>query len=799
MHRLGDSVQLPAVVPGSVYADLMANGKLEDPFWRDNEDAALALMEDDYVYTLTFVPDAKILSEELVLLRFDGLDTIADIELNGTPIGHTKNQHRSYEFEVGDLLGGGENVLKVTFRSPTRYIKEMQQVVKVGGSSDAMDGFAHLRKAHCMFGWDWGPHLPDAGIWRPVSLIGFHTARISDVAIFQRHAKDCVTLLLDVQSDQVHNKRGLSYTVTLTDPEGQETVFSDSPESVLVEHPKLWWPHGYGDQPLYRVKVSLFDGEELLDEKEKRIGLRTMTMHREKDEYGESFATEVNGVQIFAMGADYIPEDNLLSRVNPARTRKLLEQCVAANFNSIRVWGGGYYPNDDFYDSCDELGLVVWQDLMFACAVYELSDDFEQEIIAEVAENVRRLAHHASLGLICGNNEMEMFVDQGEWVQSFKQKADYIKMYEYIFPKIMRQVAPDVFYWPASPSSGGSFDAPNDPNRGDVHYWEVWHGNQPFSAYRDYYFRYASEFGFQSFPTLKTVEAFTLPEDRNVFSYIMEKHQRNHAANGKIMNYLYQTYRYPTDFAVLLYASQMLQATAIQYGVEHWRRNRGRCMGAIYWQLNDCWPVASWSSIDYFGRWKALHYFAKRFFAPVLLSCCEEGTMTQQPNVNAENQQIETSIRLNVSNETMEAQDVVVRYALCDNEGTVLESGEEVLCVEALSAVWLPKVIFSAIDLHRVHCRYELWQQGALVSSHSVLFCAPKHFDFADPKLTVRLEGEELVVTAAAYAKGVEIRNENEDLILSDNYFDMETGERRVRILSGEPKGLAVRSVYDIR
>lgn len=452
-----------------------------------------------------------------------------------------------------------------------------------------------------------------------------------------------------------------------------------------------------------------------------------------------------------------------------------------------------------FYDACDELGLIVWQDLMFACAVYELTDEFEENIVREVTDNVRRLRHHASLGLWCGNNEMEMFVDRGEWVSSHKQKADYIKMYEYLFPKVLRKYDPNTFYWPASPSSGGSFDFPNDPDRGDVHYWDVWHANKPFTDYRNYYFRYVSEFGFQSFPCAKTVESFTEESDRNIFSYIMEKHQRNAAANGKIMNYLYQTYLYPGKFETLLYASQMLQAEAIRYGVEHWRRNRGRCMGAIYWQLNDCWPVASWSSIDYFGRWKALHYYAKRFFAPLMLSCCEEGTLTQQPNVNGEWQEIEKSVRLNVANETRSEQTVTVRWALRNADATVEEQGAAEVCIPALTSVWMEKICFPDAQTHTQYVSYEMEQDGRIISSGSALFCAPKHFRFRDPHISVQRVGDCLLVSAQAYAKGVELLNENEDWVLEDNYFDMNGGTRKVRILRGDAETVRVRSVYDIR
>ncbi len=493
------------------------------------------------------------------------------------------------------------------------------------------------------------------------------------------------------------------------------------------------------------------------------------------------------------------PKDNLLGRVHPKRTRRLLEDAKLANFNCIRVWGGGHYPSDDFYDLCDELGLVVWQDFMFACAVYDLTEAFEENIRQEAIDNVRRIRHHASLGLWCGNNEMEMFVaSDHHWVTTHRQKADYIKMYEYIFPKILKKYDPDTFYWPASPSSGGSFDDPNGESRGDAHYWDVWHGNKPFTEYRKFFFRYVSEFGFQAFPDLATVERFTLPEDRNVFSYVMEKHQRNNAANGKIMNYMAQTYRYPTTFETVLYASQLLSAQAIQYGVEHWRRNRGRCMGAVIWQLNDCWPVASWASIDYYGRWKALHYSAKRFFAPVLLSCEEDGMLTQDTNVNEEGFCIKPKATLNVSNEQRHAFTGTVRYQLVNSKGDTLLEGSEEVSVAPLCSLNLPVQDFSNYDPFDIAFTYELYEEDQKLSSGSVIFCAPKYFHFQDPCLTAQIEGDEVHITASASAQGVTLIANEDEVLFSDSNFDMLPGKRVVKILRGKPQSIRVLSVYDI-
>ena len=800
---------LSAKIPCSVYDTLLNHGRMEDPFYRDNEEKALELMKWDYTFEAEFPVEDELLDAERILLHFDGIDTLGEIFLNEKYLGSTDNMHRTWEFDVKELLGRENNLLRIILRSPVNYIYDSYRRDPASSDcADAMRGCSRLRKAHCMFGWDWGPRLPDAGIFRPAKLLGVNRARWKEVSIHQKHEGERVELFLGTKVEGKGDS--LRYRVVLTGPDGKERFYENSPERILIEHPLLWWPNGYGGQPLYTIRMELLDGEEVLDVQEKRIGLRTMTVSREKDEWGESFCHEVNGVRIFAMGADYIPEDNLLPRITPERTRRLLEAARDAHFNCIRVWGGGYYPDDAFYDACDELGLIVWQDFMFACCVYDLTEEFEKNITAEFIDNIIRIRHHACLGLWCGNNEMEMFLAENTpgWCKKPSQLSDYFKMYEYIIPRVLKEYDPDTFYWPASPSSGGGFDAPNDENRGDVHYWDVWHGDKSITEYRKFYFRYLSEFGFQSFPQLKTVETFTLPEDRNVFSYVMEKHQRNQSANGKIMNYLGQTFLYPKDFDTLLYASGLLQAEAVRYGVEHFRRNRGRCMGTLIWQLNDCWPTASWSMIDYEGRWKPVQYYAKRFFAPLLLSCQEEGTLTQNTNVNAEPFPLEKSITLCASNETLQERQVEVEWKLCRPDGTCLRSERTPITIPALSSVWLPKVDLPEAELHENYVFFEMKEKGSCVSAGSVLFCAPKHFHFVDPGLTVETEecstesGEReifLRIQASAYARSVEIKNADDTLLPEDNYFDMQPGIRRIRVLSGEPEGLEIRSVYDIR
>ncbi len=793
-----------AHVPGSVYADLMADGTMPDPFWRENELDAFERMKKDYVYQRAFTVTEAQLAHAHVELVCEGLDTLAHVSLNGREIAFADNMHITWVWDVKEQLHAGENTLEIRFDSPILYCAKKAEEAPGWESSDATPGFRHLRKAHCMFGWDWGPRLPDAGIWRPIFLRTWDAARLENALMLQAHHDGVVdvTIRPEIAGES-------AWSAEITAPDGEvltlpETMAAE--QVITIEHPQLWWPNGLGKQPLYRVTVRLATG----DTRVWRIGLRTMTVSREKDEWGEEFCHVVNGMKVFAMGADYIPEDNILARVTPERTRRLLEDCKAANFNAIRVWGGGYYPDDAFYDICDELGLLVWQDLMYACAFYDLTPDFERSIRVETQQNVARLRHHASLALICGNNEMEMFMAGAnsalinhrtwEFVPTYPHHiTDYVKMFEYILPAIVKETAPQTYWWPASPSSGGNFDAPNDENRGDNHYWDVWHGEKPFTEYRKFFFRYASEFGFQSFPCLKSVKQFTLPDDRNIFSRVMERHQRNQAANGKILSYLSQTFRYPNSFDDLLYASQLMQAEAIRYGVEHWRRNRGRCMGAIIWQLNDIWPVASWASIDYYGRWKALHYAAKRFFAPVMISAEEEGELSQNPKINEYHPApLEKSFRLNVCNETLRDVTGEVVWALRTPDGAIVRQNQQTLTIPAMSAKWLDKVDCADASLTGHYVSFAFVVDDVAVSEGTCIFCAPKHFEFVNPRLTVETRGDTLVVTSHAYAKQVWLESEDADLLLDDNAFDMNPGTKVVRVLRGSAEKVRGRSVWDL-
>lgn len=791
--------ELVGTVPCSMYSILLAHGKMDDPFYRLNEYAARAMSEEECTLTASFSADEETLSAPRQLLRFLGVDTLADIRLNGTHLGRAENMHRMWEYDVKGLLRS-ENTVEVHFESPMRAAHEAAAKYPLWGvTHTTVDGYQHIRKSHCMYGWDWGPQLPDMGLFRPVQLVTYHDVEIRDVWVRQKHENGRVKLTVSAETDFAGEV--LPAEVTVYAPDGTTADFSDTLDRKLViDSPELWWPNGWGAQPLYTVTVRIRKDGAVCAEKSVRIGLRTMTVSTAADRWGNEFCFVINGKKLFAMGADYIPEDNILARVSPERTRGLLEDCVRANYNCVRVWGGGYYPDDFFFDICDELGLIVWEDFMFACATYRMTKKFEENLVPEFIENIKRLRNHASLGLLCGNNEMETAWLNWDIPQNERTKLDYLYLYEQLLPDLCAEYAPDTFYWPSSPSSGGGFDNPADENRGDMHCWEVWHGGKPFTYFRSTYFRFCSEFGFESFPDVKTCRSFAEADDLNPFSRVMESHQKCVGGNQKMLNYMALDYLFPKNFDSFVYASQLLQADAMRFAIEHWRANRGRCMGALYWQLNDCWPVASWASIDSAGRWKALHYEAKRFFAPVLLAAFEEGD----------------DVSFAVSNETLADRMLTIRWRVMDTDFHEYAKGKLPVQCGALSAVKLPALSFAKAlngDLDHRYLTYELVDEnGAVLCKKAVLFEKPKHFAWKKPEISAVFSEKDgktaITLSSDTFAKGVCLSFGNADVVLSDNYFDLtDDGSITVtveKIIAGNAditslqNSLQICSVYDI-
>ena len=805
-----------AIVPGSVFKDLLDAGLMEDPFYRDNEDKTLELSYNDYEYIKKFDISSDLLNYDKILLYCRGLDTLSEIKVNGQPVARTFNMHRSYEFDIKKFIKEGSNSIHITFFSPTRYIERRQKGKFLWKRTDDMvlDGFYHLRKAHCMFGWDWGPKIPDSGIWRDIGIKFFNDARLKDIYIIQDHKKGSVRLDIDVNFE-IWNSGDFDLKVEVLYPDDKKICREQkigglkenrAVVSIDINDPRLWWPNGYGKQNLYKISVNLIKGDKVLDAKEITTGLRTFKLEQEKDRWGTSFRFEINDIPIFARGANYIIEDSLISRYSYERTRKLITDCVSANFNCIRVWGGGIYPHDYFFELCDRYGIIVWQDFMFSCSIYPSDSEFIRDVELELEDNIKRIRNHPSLCLWCGNNEIEWIVDMidrrtSREIQALPKyklalsmklvKRMYLRLFEDIIPDIVNKYDPGRIYWPSSPSSGGRFDDPNDENRGDAHCWEVWHGLRPFDYYSNHYFRFTSEYGFQSFPGMKTVKSFTLPEDRNIFSYIMEKHQKNGSANSKIITYLSETFKYPEDFKSLLYASQLLQAEAIKNGAENWRRNRGRCMGSIYWQLNDCWPGASWSSIDYYGRWKILHYYAARFYAPVLISAIDNGSRL---------------VNIYVINDTLKEVQGTIEWRLRDRKSDIISEKKKGISVGSLTAescIELDlKNRISEDNIRNVYLEFSLYDGGKCTSFGTLLFVKPKHFDFLNPGIKAGAEEKEdrfiINLESMAYAKSVELSLKNTDCRFSDNYFDLSAG--RIKEVELYREGLPERlDLDDIR
>ncbi len=803
---------LPARVPGSVHTDLLALGRIPDPFVADNELHVQWVAERDWEYRRTFQVAPELRGEEHVFLVCDGLDTLADVELDGQRVGHAQNAFRRYEWDVTALLAGSEHELRICFPSPIAYMRQRQAEQPMSAPAQSIPGGPHLRKAPCQFGWDWGPQLPPVGIWKDIRLEAYSVARLADVRLGQRHADGAVTITADVTAER-WKEADLRATLLLVAPDGsrQESEIALSGNavtgtlSIQVDRPQLWWPNGYpasvkagGAQPLYQVEVTLHQGNTLRDRRTFQVGLRTLELRRQPDEWGESFVLIVNGVPIFAKGANWIPADSFPTRIGDEHLEHLIRSAADAHMNMLRVWGGGFYEEERFYDLCDRYGILVWQDLIFSCSTYPDAESFFENVRGEVVENVRRLRHRASLALWCGNNEMEWGWEMWGWDRPEYQhlRAAYERMFHHFLPGICASEDPDRAYWPSSPSSHTPFVDANGGRAGDTHCWDVWHGMKPFRFYRQHATRFVSEFGFQSLPPLATVRTYADEADWNMTSYLMEHHQRNAAGNGKIVTYLTDHFRLPKDFASLVYLSQLLQAECVRTGVEHWRRNKQRVGGALYWQLNDCWPVASWSSLDYFGRWKALHYAARRFYAPVLLSAEEDGSR----------------VALHVTSDLTGEWQGAVRWSLETPAGEVLQSGEEVVTLPALGSAQVceldfadhlaagPSITVSANIRRDLVLVYELWQGAERLSIAVLPFVPNKHLELDAPGLrTVVRETEagfELQITATRLARFVWLELAGTDAVFSDNCFDLPAG-RTVTVTLPALDGWTLQRVRD--
>lgn len=779
MKRTDWTEAVSASVPGTVYSDLLHAERMPDPYYRCNSDDCKEMMEHDYLYCRDFHVKKEDLEFGKIELCCKGLDTFCRITINGRLLAETDNMHRTWIFDIKDWIHAGQNEITVLIQSPVKYCEARDDALPLRQVDVSNRGFSQIRKAHSMMGWDWAPVMPDGGIWREITVLFYHKLKLNSVFVCQEHTEDG-RVFLDVQPELAEGCGCVSYMIEFDN----ETYTGSTAEKIRfeVKNPRLWYPAGYGEPYLYDFKFRAADQAE----KETytcRIGLRRAELITKKDRYGTSMYFQINGIPVFVKGSNYVTEDSIMARYSKKRTRWLLEQAAATSQNMIRVWGGGIFPDDCFFDLCDELGLLVWQDLMFACAQYPGTEEFYESIALETEDNIKRLRNHASLVLWCGNNECEMFIGEA-WQLPQAARDDYLVQYEQVLREVTERCDPTRPYRPSSPTAGGDFQDTNSEAMGDAHYWDVWFKQKPLKDYTKYYFRFLSEFGFQSFPAIESVKKFTEPEDRNIFSRVMECHQKDGAANGYILLCLSREFRYPKDFDSLLYVSQLLQAEAVRVGVEHMRRNRNdfRCMGTIYWQLNDCWPAASWSGIDYYGRWKALHYKAKEFYSDILISALYDDAHTV----------IEA-----VTNDCLVPVRKIVYYKIKDRDGGLIKEKYQAVAVEALSSKTVFEIDTSGID--RFHQYIEYGADGQMAGI--VLLCPNKHFNYKNPEISYRIEHGEgrtkIRLVSKSVANFVELKANDNTAIFSCNYFAMSPGVEKEILCDTILDEVSVRSIYD--
>ncbi|MDR3727640.1 MAG: glycoside hydrolase family 2 protein [Terracidiphilus sp.] len=788
-----------ATVPGEVHTDLQTAGLIPDPFYGDNEKRLQWVGEQNWEYRTTLHPPPAILAMKHIELVFDGLDTFAEVSLNGHPLLKSDNMFRAWRADVRSLLHSGDNELRVVFLSPYKVMSPALAALPYilpGSGYEAYDPAKgiypvghYIRTAGYEYGWDWGPKLVTMGIWRPVRLEAWDDARITNLRIEQSsvtaerallqaevdveaaHAGK-VTVDLKFGSTAARTGEGVSVHGTAT----LEAGINHLKYALRIEHPRRWFPAGYGPQDRYRVAVEVKneDGAKVLDAAHQTIGLRSVELRRQPDQWGTSFAFVVNGIAVFAKGANVIPMDSFPARVTPQRERALLTAARDANMNMIRMWGGGYYQTDSFYEIADELGLMIWQEFAFGGGMVPGDKAFQDNVRQEAVEQVRRLRSHPSVVLWCGNNEVETAWDSWGDRLDFKKQIgpdqrervwqDYIVMFRDILKGVVVQEGGGVPYWPSSPGADFEERAGNSHN-GDMHYWNVWSGAAPIADYRKVETRFLSEYGFQGMPDLDTVRAFAGSEE-SLTAPALANHERFIHGFDRIQHYLDEETGPARDFASFDYLSQFVQAEAIQTEAEHLRSQMPRAMGSLYWQLNDCWPVVSWASIDYYGRPKALQYYAKRFYAPVAIAPVYQGNQIQAHIVSDRLEPLSGTLRLRV----------------LDFTGRLLTESSQPITVPALTSLAVAPLSTSTLtgfDATRDVAVFELTADGKTLASHTLYFAKTRDLQLPQPVLDAVVEssadGEDyrIRLQSGTLARAVQITTPGIDSTLSANFIDL--------------------------
>lgn len=745
--------KLPVTIPGSVLTALLDNHLIEDPYYRENEANTREWLYYDYTFTRKFSLTAENLKKQNYLLA-DGINTIAKLYINRVFVADFRDMHTPKHILLDNQILGENNEIRIEFESPYRYIDQYDDQGLFATFGLTRKKSPCIRQPNFMFGWDWGPDLADMGIFRGISILS------TDIGYLESFRHECVfledgTARIDVETNVEKVGDGeIEAVLWLEDSEEpirltQSAALQKQQQfTFIVNNPKRWNPIGFGDPTLYHLDFTITAATGEKQKTEYRIGLREVRIDDSPDDYGTNFCIYINGMKLFLKGACYIPEDNILSKITPERTRRLLKLVKDFNHNVIRVWGGGYYPSEDFYNYCDENGILIWQDLMFACAAYNAHDvDFRKLIVEETTANVKRFRHHASVFLISGDNECEDGVSgHGNGLMEA-----YRTMSEDILVPLMKQLT-STYFLRTSPRSVKMFCHPNDLDHYDTHYWRVWCDDKPLSTYETIYPRMLSEVGHQAFPMIQTIKRFSSEGDLSVNSSVMQHHQKQPNSNLRIMNYVKELYGEPTCFEDAVYLSQLVQADAMRRCAEHLRRHTERCHGMLYWQLNDCWPGISWSSVDYFFGLKALHYASRRFYAPHLVSVTDN----------------ETHFEIHVSNDTDVKQTYQLYYWNLSMDGKISGESRRELTVcqgASLCAQRLP------MSENVLYVRLESLQ-GELLSECYHHRDAPAERCYCKPHIVFRpLTKSSFEITTDVYTESVFIQCDDSAILFSDNFF----------------------------